>query len=215
MLPATSRHESLIFIVQIINMRRIEQRILSFIDQYVAKHGVSPTLDEIAAGVGYRSRGSVHRYVGSLIEQGFVENRGGHRGLRSTGKIRQRFALPLLGRIAAGRPIEAIMDSEELDVTGLFAGPGRFVLQVSGDSMIEAGIHDGDYVVLQHTESAQNGDIIVALIDEDEATLKRFRRLGDGCIRLSPENRSLQPIDYAPERLRIQGVLVGQMRTYR
>ncbi len=195
-------------------MRQIETRILQFISDYVTAGNVSPTLGEIAEGIGYRSRRSVHRYVSPQTDQGFNENQGGQPGLYSTGKPEQEFYLPLLGRIAAGRPIEAIENCEQLDVTGMFAGPGRFVLLVSGDSMVEAGIHDGDFVVLRHAQTADNGDIVVALIDEQDATLKRFRQLDDGRVRLSPENSTMQPVEYPAGRLRLQGVLVGQMRTY-
>jgi len=113
----------------------------------------------------------------------------------------------------SGRPIEAIEDRDAIDLADWFTGPGRFALQVSGDSMIAAGIHDGDVVVVQQRETAADGDIVVALIDDEEATLKRFSRHG-GEIVLQPENPALQPMRYAPERVRIQGVVVGQLRRY-
>lgn len=191
-------------------MREIEQKILGFIAQQ--PQGNVLTLEQIAEGVGYQSRGSVHRYVTSLIKQGFLDrNRS---GLTLTGKPEAPFILPFKGRIAAGRAIEAIEDSQELDVTGMFAGPNRFVLVIAGDSMVDAGIHDGDYVIIQHQETANNGDIVVALIDESEATLKRFYTISDNRIRLIPENQTMEPMNFPANRVRIQGKLVGVLRAY-
>ena len=191
-------------------MREIEQKILGFIAQQPRNNLL--TLDQIANGIGYQSRGSVHRYVSSLIKQGFLDR--DQSGLHLTGKPEAPFVLPFKGRIAAGRAIEAIEDSQELDVTGMFAGANRYVLVIAGDSMIDAGIHDGDYVIIQHQETANNGDIVVALIDESEATLKRYYTISDNRIRLIPENTSMEPMNYSADRIRIQGKLVGVLRTY-
>ena len=120
----------------------------------------------------------------------------------------------VLGKIAAGKPIEAIENAQELNLTELFAGPNRFVLQVTGDSMIEAGIHDSDYVIVRQTHVANNGDIVVALIDQQDVTLKRFYTISDNRIRLIPENSAMEPINYSPDRIWIQGVVIGQMRKY-
>ena len=123
--------------------------------------------------------------------------------------------LPLLGRIAAGVPIEAIPDQEELNLADFFMGPGRFVLKVQGESMIDAGILDGDTVIIEFRETADDGDIVVALIDESETTLKRFKRSQRGkYIKLIPENSEMEPMVYEAERVRIQGVLIGQLRKY-
>lgn len=195
-------------------MRKNEQKILDFISHYCFEEQRSPTLNEIAVGIGYTSRGSVHRYVKSLIENGFLHSDGGNKNLQCTGKPVADLILPILGRIAAGKPIEAITQSMELNITHLFAGPDRFVLQVTGDSMIEAGIHDQDYVIVQQTGVAQNGEIVVALIDNEEATLKRFYTISDNRIRLVPENSSMEPMNFHAEQIRIQGIVVGQMRKY-
>jgi repressor LexA len=195
-------------------MRDIEQKILDFIGRFCFEEQRSPTLAEIATGVGYTSRGSIHRYVTSLLDDGFLHSDGGNKNLQCTGKPVSDLTLPMLGKIAAGRPIEAIAQSMELNITHLFAGPNRFVLQVTGESMIEAGIHDGDYVIVQQSSSARNGEIVVALIDNDEATLKRFYTISDNRIRLVPENSSMEPMNFRDDQVQIQGIVVGQMRTY-
>lgn len=196
-------------------LTRLEERLLQFITRYIAQHGHAPTLEEIGQGLAIRSRGTVHRYVESLVNKGHIYREGrSWRSIRLTGEqSRHSLTLPLAGRIAAGRPIEAIPGEEELDIQALFAGPNRYVLRVKGDSMIDAGILDGDYVVIRHADTANDGDIVVALIDGEEATLKRFRHNGRQ-IELVPENSVLTPLVYPAERVQIQGVLVGQMRGY-
>ena len=195
-------------------MKPIEQKILNFIASHESVEQVQLTVEQIANAVGYRSRGSVHRYLKSLVEQGFLKRSPGKRGLQCTGKPKAEYILPFLGKIAAGKPIEAIENAQELNLTELFAGPNRFVLQVTGDSMIEAGIHDSDYVIVRQTHVANNGDIVVALIDQQDVTLKRFYTISDNRIRLIPENSAMEPINYSPDRIWIQGVVIGQMRKY-
>ena len=194
-----------------------QHRILDFIERYSAAHGVPPKLQEIADGIGIRSRGVAHRYVQALIEAGYVDTSPGqHRGIRllRNNPHRAESTLPLLGQIAAGKPIEAIAGQDELDFNDFF-GRGNFAIQVKGDSMIEAGILDGDTVIIQFRETANDGDIVVALIDESETTLKRFKRSNQGrYIKLIPANSSMEPMVYEAERVRIQGVLVGQLRKY-
>ena len=124
-------------------------------------------------------------------------------------------ALPLLGRIAAGLPIEAIEHNETINLNDFFVRPGRFVLRVQGDSMIEDGIFDGDMVIVESSSTARDNEIVVALIDREEATLKRLQNHGDGSITLMPANASMQPFRYSAERVQIQGIVVGQFRTYK
>jgi repressor LexA len=194
-----------------------QRRVLDFIERYSAIHTVAPKLQEIADGIGIASRGVAHRYVQALTEAGFVETLPGrHRGIRllRSNPHRPESTLPLLGRIAAGRPIEAIPGQDELDLSEFF-GRSNFAIQVKGDSMIEAGILDGDTVIIQFRETADDGDIVVALIDESETTLKRFKRSNQGkYIKLIPANSSMEPMVYEAERVRIQGVLIGQLRKY-
>ena len=195
-------------------MRDIEEKILGFVSHFCFEEQRSPTLAEIAEGIGYTSRGSVHRYVKSLIDDGFLTSDGGNKNLHCTGKPQSDLTLPLLGRIAAGRPIEAIAESMELNITNLFAGPNRFVLQVNGDSMIDAGIHDRDYVIVQQSSTARDGEIVVALIDGYEATLKRYYTIAGNRVRLVPENANMEPMNFPADQVQIQGILVGQMRKY-
>ncbi|MHB8454086.1 MAG: transcriptional repressor LexA [Acidiferrobacterales bacterium] len=196
-----------------------QRQVYDFIGAYQRRCGVSPKLREIAQHLGISSRGSVHRHVRSLAVAGLISIEPDcARGIRivageSSGVRDGR--LPLLGRIAAGRPLEAIAGQDTIDLSEFFVAPGRFVLRVQGDSMVEAGILDGDMVVVQHTESAPDGEIVVALIDGVEATLKRLKRNCDGTITLQPENGLMAPMRYAGARVQIQGVVVGQFRSYR
>ena len=162
------------------------------------------------------SKGTIHRYVQSLRNQGLLaQPERGWRGIRlADDALNNSTTLPLVGRIAAGQPIEAIENQEEINLTEMFVGKDRFALQIKGDSMIDIGILDGDIVVIQPQNTAQFGDIVVALIDDQEATLKRFKKLKDGRIELSPENQELEPMIYEPERVKVQGILVGQLRSY-
>jgi repressor LexA len=194
-----------------------QRRVLDFIQRYNAIHMVPPKLQEIAEGIGIRSRGVAHRYVQALIEAGYVEtDEGKHRGIRllTANPHHPRSTLPLLGKIAAGKPIEAIPGEDEINLANFF-GQNTFAVRVQGDSMIDAGIFDGDVVVIKFRETANDGDIVVALIDEQEATLKRFKSAQQGSfIELIPENADMEPMVYEADRVRIQGVLVGQLRKY-
>jgi repressor LexA len=190
---------------------------LDFIERYIARHTVSPKLQEIAEGIGIRSRGVAHRYVQALADTGFIAlDNGKHRGisLLKPNPHRSESVLPLLGRIAAGRPIEAIPGEDQIDLQDFF-GHNNFAVRVQGDSMIEAGILDGDTVIIEFRETADDGDIVVALIDEAETTLKRFKRSHRGrYIKLIPANKDMEEMVYEASRVRIQGVLIGQLRKY-
>jgi repressor LexA len=123
--------------------------------------------------------------------------------------------IPLVGKIAAGLPIEAVEDQLELNLAEMFMGPELFALRVTGDSMMDAGILDNDYVIIRKQPVANNGDIVVAMIDKVEATLKRFRRKSEMEVELIPENANMEVMTYPAERVNIHGVLVGQMRDYK
>ena len=196
-------------------LTRLEEKVLQYITQYITRNGHAPTLAEIGDAVGIRSRGTVHRYVEALANKGHLHRSGrSWRGIRLAGEHDRRLTiLPLAGRIAAGGPIEAIPDQAEINFSELLLGSDRYVLQVKGDSMMDAGILDGDLVVVRHTDTADNGDIVVALIDRGEATLKRLRKHGDR-VELIPANRALAPMIYPADRVHIQGVVVGQVRLY-
>jgi repressor LexA len=202
-----------------VNLTDRQKQAYEFICAYAAEHGHTPKLREIAEHLGIRSRGTVHRYVQALEQAALIEIEPGRaRGIRlSAAKHaeRRKYCLPLMGRIAAGLPIEAIPDEDEIDLSEFFIRPNRFVLRVSGDSMIDAGILDGDMVVVEQASSARDGDIVVALIDRDEATLKTIRHNADKTISLIPSNTGMKTMRYPAERVQIQGVVVGQMRSYR
>mgnify|MGYP001160946851 FL=1 len=196
-----------------------ETKTLKFIQKYCIEKGCSPTLTEIADGIGIKSRGVVHRYIKSLESKKLLSvasNRKRGICLNLEAYENQSIApiIPLLGRIAAGQPIEAIEDRHEINLADFIMDPDRFALQVNGESMVDAGILDGDTVIIKHQNTANNGDIVVALIDGLEATLKRFKRLPKGMILLIPENKSMEAIAYEAERIQIQGVVVGQLRSY-
>tara|TARA_Y100000748_G_scaffold55717_1_gene44084 strand:- start:631 stop:1224 length:594 start_codon:yes stop_codon:yes gene_type:complete len=193
----------------------LEEKILQCITIYITQNGRSPTLDEIGQLLSIKSKGTIHRYIKSLIKKGHLHRSGRNwRGIRLTGEQNRKLTiLPLAGRIAAGKPIEAISEQYEINFSEMLLGPGRYVLEVQGDSMIDAGILDGDLVIIRETQSADNGDIVVALIDNSEATLKRLKKNGNQ-IELIPDNKSMSPMQYSADRINIQGVVVGQVRMY-
>ena len=194
-----------------------QQLTLDFIQRYIAIHTVAPKLQEIAEGIGISSRGVAHRYVQALIDSGFITmDNGKHRGIRRRRPNTDRAdsILPLLGKIAAGKPIEATPGEDQIDLRDFF-GHNNFAVRVQGDSMIEAGIMDGDTAIIEFRETADDGDIVVALIDESETTLKRFKRSHKGrYIKLIPANKDMEEMVYEASRVRIQGVLIGQLRKY-
>jgi len=192
-----------------------QQDAYRFIRDYIARQGRAPLLEEIASGLGIRSKGVVHRYVQALAEEGYIELLPGrHRGILLSDKQAAQPTLPLLGRIAAGQPIEAIPGQDEVNLAEFFIGANRFLLKVQGDSMVEAGILDGDMVVVERCEQAADGEIVVALIDREEATLKRLQNNRDGTVTLHPANAALSPMRFDAERVAIQGRVIGQLRSY-
>jgi repressor LexA len=197
-------------------LTRRQESVLRHLRERQAAGDSAPTLDELCDALGLRSRGSMHTHVRALVDAGVVEPMGGkQRGVR----LREPSEppptqLPLLGTIAAGRPIEAIETPESIEVPAQLRARGPcFVLRVRGDSMIDDGILDGDWVVVEQRDHALNGEIVVALVDGSDATLKRiYQRPGE--VHLAPANSEMAPIVLTPQRVRIQGVVVGQMRSY-
>lgn len=192
-----------------------ETDILHFMRSYVLRHGQMPTQREIGDALGVTHRGNISRYLGSMAEKGVIRRTQGYRGYALVDDDLSAFILPLAGRIAAGQPIEAIEGRDQINLYDLLLGEGRFLLQVEGDSMIDIGILPGDMVVIQQQDSAKDGDIVVALIDGQQATLKRFKKSKDGNIELHPENALFQPMHYEATRVQIQGKLTAQLRTYK
>jgi len=192
-----------------------QHRVLAFIHQYLNENNYAPSLAEIAAGVGIRSRGAVHRQVQVLAEAGAITLEPGRkRGIRLPEKAANDYSLPLLGRIAAGKPIEAIPGHDVINIAEFVLGEGRYALRVSGDSMVGVGILDGDTVIIRQQDYASSGDIVVALIDQQEVTLKRLKLHRHNMLELRPENPSMVPMVYSAERVTIQGVVVSQLRSY-
>jgi repressor LexA len=185
---------------------------------YLREHSFEapPTLDELCQALGLASRGSLHKHISALVAAGLVEPmEGKHRGV----VVREMAdedddALPFLGYIAAGRPIEAIETPETIQVPpSLHTDRPCYVLQVRGDSMVEDGILDGDWVVIEQRDHARNGEVVVALVDNSEATLKRIEQR-PGQVILHPANSAMAPMACHPDQVQIQGILVGQMRRY-
>lgn len=194
-----------------------EQNTLQFIRNYIAQFGFAPKFKEIGQAIGVNSQGTIHRYVQSLEDKGYINRlKGNSRGISLIDlPLVSPPVIPLVGKIAAGLPIEAVEDQQELNLSEMFMGPDLFALRVTGDSMMEAGILDNDYVIIRKQPIAQDGDIVVAMIDKVEATLKRFRRRSNSEVALIPENSSMETMVYTADRVTIHGVLVGQMRSYR
>lgn len=194
-----------------------EHKTLQFIRNYLAHHGNAPKFKEIGVAIGVHSQGTIHRYVQALEDKGYIDRvKGNSRGMSLVElPLVSPPTIPLLGKIAAGLPLEAIEDQQELNLAEMFMGPELFALRVTGDSMIEAGILDEDYVIIKKQLTANDGDIVVAMIDKAEATLKRFKRKSDSLIALIPANAEMEPMIYAADRVRIHGILVGQLRNYK
>ena len=197
-------------------LTRRQQEVLDFLRKHAEGFQHPPSLDELCALLGLRSRGSLHKHVQALVAAGFVERMDGqHRGIRLIPEAPDDQSIPLLGTIAAGRPIEAVPQPESIQVPPQIRTERPcYVLKVRGDSMCEVGILDGDYVVIERSETAHNGEIVVALLRGEEVTLKRIMQEPGRTI-LYPENSAMEAMDFHPEEVQIQGALVGQMRSYR
>ena len=189
-----------------------QRKTYAFIQRFFSEHNYAPTAAEIAQGIGITSRGVVHRYLKGLVQADLIRllpKR--HRNIELLTAPVER-SLPLVGAIAAGQPIEAIEQQETIDLASIFLGEHRYALKVKGDSMVDEGIFDGDVVVCERTQTAENGQIVVALIDHEEATLKRFFHNKDESVTLVPANSSHHPMIYSGDRVEVQGIYVGLLR---
>ena len=210
-------------------LTRRQKEILDFIREHVDTQGYAPTIEEIGKKFGLSSPATVHKHLSNLEAKGLIHrdtNRS--RSIELTGQdapgqpLQQTagsqplaVAVPLLGKIAAGHPIEALEAPEEIELPENMVGRGRtFVLEVEGDSMIDEQIRSGDYVIVDQADTARDGQIVVALIGGGEATLKRFYRQADGSVRLQPANVNMQPIIVRQGEFRVQGVVTGVLRKY-
>lgn len=218
-----------------------QHELICFISDRLAETGVSPSFEEMKDALDLKSKSGVHRLISALEERGFLRRLPNRARALEVVKMPERgepkkaatpkstvvamprpapqpandvIEIPLHGRIAAGVPIEAMEGSTMLPVPAALLGSGdHYALEVAGDSMVEAGIFDGDYALIRRQETARDGEIVVALIDEMEATLKYFRNEGS-MVRLDPANRSYDPQRYRPDQVRVQGKLAGLLRRY-
>ena len=209
-----------------------QHELLRFIHDRLAATGVSPSFDEMREALELKSKSGVHRLISALEERQFIRRLPNRARALEVVKMPETSApaaaprpvtlaaandtieIPMHGRIAAGTPIEALQGTEGFAVPAALLGPGEhYALEVSGDSMVEEGILDGDFALIRKADTARDGEIVVALIDEAEATLKTFRREGQ-MVRLDPANRQYQAMRYRPEQVRIQGRLAGLIRRY-
>lgn len=192
-----------------------QREVLSFIVNYVREHDFAPSIREIADGLGVSSPATIHEHLETLRQAGCIAGSGSRACMptEQTLGMGRSFALPLLGTIAAGRPIEAVEEKETIAVPADFVvdGLNSYVLRVQGDSMIEEGIFDGDYVVVERNPSPRDGQVIVALLNNDHATLKKFYRERTR-IRLEPANATMKPI-FVRDCI-VQGVVRAVMRRY-
>lgn len=196
-------------------LTRRQQAIYDYLREQAERFTHPPTHDELCRALGLSSRGSLHKHIQALVEAGLVAPLQGRQGIRLVEWEQQDMGIPHLGAIAAGRPIQALPQPEFLPVPEFLLG--RFpcyALTVKGESMIEVGIMDGDLVIIERRDTASNGEIVVALINNEEATLKRLQNNHDGSVSLIAENRSMAPLRYPAEQVQIQGVLVSLLRRY-
>ncbi len=203
-------------------LTRRQREIFNFLRDNTESFSRPPSLDELCTALGMASRGSLYKHIMALIKAGLVEPFTGNKqgGVRLTIQAQSddsgsEQSLPFIGSIAAGKPIEALATISYMTVPdALKTDKSCYVLQIKGDSMIEAGIFDGDWVVIEQRDYASNGEIVVALIDNAEATLKYIEQTAEQVL-LLPANAHMSALSYRPEQVTIQGVLVGQMRSYR
>jgi repressor LexA len=200
-----------------------ERELLEYLAQFQRQHGYSPTLKEMAEATGHKAVSTIHAIIRSLVDKGYVQKVEGnarvlkimHENVASaTLTVQPSVELPLMGFIAAGQPLEPHTDPNatfQISASLISGKKTAYVLQVKGESMIEDGIFDGDYVVIERVQDASNGEIVVALVDDNLATLKRFYREG-GTVVLKPANSTMDPI--YPKSLRIQGKVVGLVRRF-
>ena len=201
-----------------------QEKLLQFINNFQLKSNVTPSFDEMKDGLGLKSKSGIHRILSALEERGYIKKLNNRARAIEVLKFpnnkteysnNNSITIPILGKIAAGHPIEAITDNTNyIDIPKSLLGKGEyFLLEVEGDSMINAGIFDGDQVIIEKRNDAKNGEIVVALIDNNEATLKRIYKRGQQ-LALQPENPAFKTVIYGPDRVQIQGILKQLFRKY-
>ena len=193
-----------------------QREIFDYLTDFIQQHGYTPSLEEIGKRFGLSSLATVHKHLTNLQEKGFIR-RAWNRS-RSVevvpAKTGRAIELPLLGFVAAGQPIEAVVGSESIAVPEDLVGKREtYVLRVRGDSMIDEQIRDGDFVIVEDRKTAENGEMVIALLEGSDVTLKKFYR-ENGHVRLQPANPTMAPIVVSADRVQVRGVVVGVMRKY-
>jgi repressor LexA len=200
------------------HLTRRQKEILDFLERHIEKRGYAPTIEEIGEHFGLSSLATVHKHLTNLQEKGVIKrawNRSRALELVPSEVKVQAIELPLLGRVAAGTPIEAVSSAETIFVPEDMIGRKEtYVLQVKGDSMIDEQIRDGDYVIVESRKNARDGEMVIALLEDEKATLKKLYREAGGQIRLQPANPKMKPIYVDGRDLRVQGVVIGVLRKY-
>ena len=202
-----------------------QKEVLEFLADFIDKNRYSPSYEEIADGLSLNSLATIHKHVSSLESKGYLrrafnQSRSLEIAPRYAAEVEKRravetgLAVPLLGKIAAGVPVEAIANQEMLHFQDFIGDSGTYALQVRGESMIDDHICDGDFVLIQKTDSVRDGEIVVALVDGTETTLKRLYREPNGQIRLQPANSAMEPIYVSGASLQVQGKLMAVLRKY-
>ena len=196
-----------------------QKEILDFLEGFLAENGYAPSFEEIARHFGYTSLATVHEHLENLKQKGYIRksyNASRSLELVPSGTSAAAVELPLLGTVAAGLPIETIRDNETLAVPEELLGRGgeHYVLRVKGDSMIDEQIKDGDYVIVNARRTANNGEMVVALVGGEAATVKKFYREQGGKIRLQPANVTMPPMFYRDHEVMVQGIVIGVIRRY-
>jgi repressor LexA len=196
-----------------------QREILNYLTLYSEQNGYAPSFEEIAEKFSYSSLATVHEHLSNLERKGFIKrsyNESRAIEILPSDIMPKAIELPLLGAVAAGVPIEAIMHQESIAVPESFVqrGGNHYVLKVRGNSMIEEQIRDGDFVVVNERQRADNGEMVIAMLHGTSATVKKFYREKDGRIRLQPANESMEPLYVHENDISIQGIVVGVMRRY-
>lgn len=202
---------------------RRQRQVLDFITGFIRENGYSPSFEEIGHGLGLSSLATVHKHVSNLDQKGYLKR--DYNRSRSIDVVPNKsrakapvatigLEFPLAGRIAAGKPIEQVESPEMISLADFTRSKDVFVLEVSGESMQDEHIVNGDYVLVEKTQTARNGEIVVALVDGSETTLKRFFRDSEDTVRLQPSNKTMQPIMVPAASVAIQGRVIGVLRKY-
>ena len=200
------------------HLTRRQKEILDFLARHIDRKGYAPTIEEIGENFGLSSLATVHKHLTNLQQKGLIKrewNRSRALELVPADVKVRAVELPLLGRVAAGTPIEAVSGTETIFVPEDMVGRrDTYVLQVKGDSMIDEHIRDGDYVIVESRKSARDGEMVIALLEDDKVTLKKLYRESSGRVRLQPANARLKPLYVDGDALRVQGVVIGVLRKY-